>query len=183
MSERDNYDASTFINPEFMPYTRHEMVNRETFRNTDQLENGEISKLPEMTSLQPMPGGVELPAQNIETDLMALRASLPFVPMMKWPKSIVSVFLPTAGLAVDLTVPNGAVLGRFSGNADYFISAEGRAIVPGAAGFDPAQASIYKPEWNWFYIGGFSQFSVVSPVANAFVQLVCLSPTLWPTEV
>lgn len=178
--QTDNYDLSSFLNPALFPFAPQELLNRDPYFNTDpERAMKEISTVPELAGIRPMPGGVEFTAQNIDTDLMGLRAQMPFLPIAQWPKSIRGVFLPTAGVPGVIEIPSGAVLGRFTGTADYFVSMEGQAQIPTAT--TPSDiGSIFRPEWAWWYIGGVTQPSIVSSVANAYVQLVCLSPKPFP---
>ncbi len=178
--ERDNYNMSSFLDPDLMPFAHLDMINRETFNGTDAIIK-EISTVPEMAGFQPMPGGPEMSSQNILTDLMGIREEMPFIPIAQWPKSIRTIFLPIAGTAVDLDFPSGVVLAKFSSTADFYVSSEGRAELPGATS-SVDQAGVLNPTFTWFYVGGLHQFSVVSPIAGAVVQMVGIAPRVWPQK-
>lgn len=130
-------------------------------------------------------GGVQ-PAQGEVNDLALLRMAFPFLPILPVPFEVVSVVTDAGVTATDLLVPDGAVLGRFLGNGDYYVSMTGNAVIPSAAeqaasiaqGNQPNK-SMYKPEYTWFYLGGHRSFSVKAP-GITIVQLHCFSPRGWP---
>lgn len=136
--------------------------------------------IPTLTSISDLGGRHFVPSQNIEGDLVRLRAEMPFLPITAWPKNIRSVFLANANVAQNIDIPSDAVLGRFTGSTDYYANFEGAAVVPDAAMIGQDQnVSLYKPEWGWIYLAGLKQVSVVSPNANAIVQLAMLSYRGW----
>lgn len=117
------------------------------------------------------PGEPVIPVQNVESDLIFLRAELPFIPIMKFPRTIKTAYMAAANTPTDIIVPEGAALVKFRGPGDWYVSMGGRAIVPGAGG-DVDNASIYKPDAEWFYCGGIRQISVVATAAAGIVQAI-----------
>lgn len=143
--------------------------------------------VPLLTALRSPIDGHEYPTQDAETDLSFLRYTFPFLPIVSLPFEIVTAVL-TINAPQDLIVPDGAVMGRFAGTADYWVSVVGAASVPTAAEVATLAAqnnapnkSMYKPEWGFIYLGGRRSFSVVAPVTGTIVQLQCWSPRKLPT--
>lgn len=166
----------SYANPDLLTVGAQPVSPLDPFTARRNVNIEEVDSVDPLAGIAPMPGGPVIPVQNIESDLAWLRGELPFIPVMKFPTTVVSIFLPLAGTAADLIVPDGTVLGLFRGNLEYYVNAQGRAAVPSATS---GEGNLYKPEHAWFYIGGHKQFSVVGTANNTFVQLVCLSPTNW----
>lgn len=135
----------------------------------------QLDQVNEDTADFPFPG-VMVPPQNPQSSLAQLRAQYPFVPIMPFPQSAQSAIVLAANVAADINVPSEAMLGMFLSSGDFYVSKDGRAYVPGAAGAD--NTSIYRPVNMWFYVGNTTQFSVVAPLAGTVVQLVTLSPNV-----
>lgn len=134
-----------------------------------------ISTVPEETAIFPFPG-VTLPMQTPDANLMHIRHQFPFVAVMPFPYETVAAVM-VKDVAQDITVPDGAVIGRFIGNGDYWVSHAQRAKVPVAG---EQSQSMFKPEFTYFYLGGVKQFSVVSPTDGTVVQLVTYTADKWP---
>lgn len=129
----------------------------------------DLSTVPPLAGIK-QPGSPIQPVQNIEADLMALRAEMPFLPILKPPQAARTALLQVANLAVNLEVPTSAVLCMFRGNGDYYVSFAGAAVRPIAGAVDAETATLYKPEGVFMYCGGTTQISVVSPSVNIIVQ-------------
>lgn len=137
------------------------------------VQNVDLSTVNPLAGIQ-QPGSPIVQVQNVESDLAGLRAMLPFLPIMLTPRIIKTAFMAAANSPVDLEVPTSAALVKFRGPLDYYVSFGGRAVVP-IAGGDIDNASIYKPEGEWFYIGGVKSIGVVGPNANTLVQCVFIA--------
>lgn len=135
--------------------------------------NGRAPSLIEtdITTVPPLagvaPGGNVLPVQNIEADLRQLRAEMPFLPIISRPQWSRSLFL-AANVAQNVDVPTNVSLVRFASSGEFYVNFDGTASVPTANVFDGV---IYKPEGVWYYCGGLSQVSIVSPNVNTIVTL------------
>ena len=160
------FDKS-YANPDLLAPDWSQFYNADPFNSQPPNMIGQdISKVDPLAGIS-TPNGPILEVQNIESDLLNLRAELPFLPVVKFPRNVFSVFL-AANVAGDINVPTGAALVKFTGPGDWYVSSAGRAQVPSAT-MDPEQAAIYKPDSEWFYCGGIKQFSVVGPNAGTIV--------------
>lgn len=106
--------------------------------------------------------------------LMALRAQMPFIPIMPFPNESISLFL-AAGVATDINLPSGTKMVMFSGNGEYFVSRKGNAVVPTAA-TPQATGSIMNPEFCFLYVEEINQMSAIAPydmrlTVHCFVQI------------
>lgn len=111
-----------------------------------------------------------MPVQNAETDLAFLRQMYPFVPIMPFPNFCRAVAL-AANTNTDVQCGNHSLV-KFKGNGDYYVSMQGRASVPIIGDPSSGNQSIYKPEDEWFYIGGVSQISLIAPGADIVVNVM-----------
>lgn len=139
---------------------------------------GDSASVDDLAALGSMPGRDPFPSQNIESDLAWLRADMPFLPIIKTPRSIVTAFMALANTPTEIRIPDGAVMLRFSGDGDYYVSFEHQAVVPSAT-MDPNLMVVYKPEFAFFYVGAKKTVSVVSAQVNRMVQVVALFPRKW----
>jgi hypothetical protein len=103
--------------------------------------------------------------QNAHTDLLRLRMKFPHLPIVPFPNSVKTVALqPNA--PVDISLPEQAVLCRFYGNGEYYVSINGQASIPlNQSDDNSAQAcmSVHKPEGVFFYLGNVKQISLIAP--------------------
>lgn len=139
----------------------------------------------EMTAVGPMfdPEYSGYTPQGPVNALASIRSQFPFLEIMQFPPMVQTVHLD-ANAAKDVTIPQGMAIARFSGDGAYFVCIEGNASIPassaGAAnpeGIDNASKSIFKPEWNFWYIQGRSSVSMIA-------QAACnVSISLWPINV
>lgn len=143
-----------------------------------------VSSIPETIAVAPFPG-VEFPAQNSTTDLMFLRAQFPFNKIMPFPSRAISAAL-IANTPYELIVPDGAVVGQFSGGGIYYVSRNGNAQIPSASNTagsmsanDSAVDSLLSPENNLWYLGGIKSFSLIA-ASNMVVQLLAWKCENWP---
>lgn len=178
-NEKDNFRAS-YADPELIEIPNFNSLHSSLPFDSQpaNIQDMDISLVPPLAGIVQPGSGVQQ-VQNVETDLAILRAELPWLPILKFPQAIGTVFLATANLAQDLIIPTGAVVVRFFSGFDYYVSLGGRAVVPTAALFPVngdafSGASIYKPD-NWFYCGGVKSCSLVAPAANAIVTAVFIN--------
>jgi hypothetical protein len=106
-------------------------------------------------------------------NLMALRAQLPFLPIMPFTNQNTAVLL-AAGETVEITIPQSAKLCRFLGNCEYFVS-RGTARAP-TTNVPSDQCGIMNPEDVWYYIEELQTISIHTPVGGRvsvefFIQL------------
>lgn len=130
--------------------------------------NTDISEVTPLAGIVQVGSPVQ-PTQDIWNDLIAIRAKMPWLPIIQFPQAIRTVFMPVANVAVDIDIPTSAAFMRFAGPQDFYASLGNRAVVPNATG-DREASSLYKPD-GYIFIGGVKQVSVVSPAANAIVQI------------
>lgn len=107
--------------------------------------------------------------------LMALRAQLPFVPIMPFPNESLAYAL-TAGVPVDIQLPSGTKAIMFSGNGEYFITRKGRAQIPTGIHDIDGSGALMNPEFFLWYVEEVSQMSAVAPYdmrlsVHCFTQL------------
>jgi hypothetical protein len=106
--------------------------------------------------------------------LMALRAQNPFITIMPFPNSSISMSL-TANVARDINLPSGTKMIMFSGNGEYFVSRNGNAVIPTASAPE-ATGSIMNPEFCFFFVDEVRQMSAIAPfdmrlTVHCFIQL------------
>jgi hypothetical protein len=138
-----------------------------------------IDSVPEDTAW--FPNMQRVAPSNPHTDLAYVRALFPFTQIMPLPDDVVTVVCVTPNQTYDLTLPSGTVLVHFGADgSDYYVNADGNALNPSIAanGNDPnsdnnRSQSMFRPDFNWWYIGNQHQFSVSSPTANRVVQVLC----------
>lgn len=111
-----------------------------------------------------------MPVQNEQTNLAFFRGSFPFVPIVPFP-AFSRVVALVAGVSMDVQVGNHQLV-RFKGNGDYYISAQNRARIPVVGDASDQNQSLYKPEDEWYYIGGVKQISVIAPGADIVVNFM-----------
>lgn len=138
----------------------------------------------QIDSVDPLAGLVSpvdnhvMPVQSNQSNLAYFRSSFPFVPIVPWPAFSKTIAL-AAGVAVD--VPCGdQMLVKFKGNGDYYISFDNAARVPIVGDLSTQNQSVYKPEDDWYYIGGKRQFSVIAPGADIVVCALFYTTDNWP---
>lgn len=134
-----------------------------------------LSQIDEMTAVGPefLDQFAPYTPQGPVNSLMALRSRFPFLPILPFP-SMVRSFNLAAGVATDLQIPPAMALGMFAGDAGYWVSRSGRAVVPvtGVANGDiGGSQSIYSPDGLYFYLNGITEFSLIS-TAGANVSLM-----------
>ncbi len=171
----DNFDLSTFINPDFLSVNAQPAHRVAPYDPMQQMPHM-IDTVDPLTAFSPE-NNVELPAMNVETDLAYMRAELPFLPIVKFPMLIATAAL-VPNVPFDLAVPDGVTLARFIGNTDYYVSHGGAAAIPTAGG--EVTGSIYRPEFAMFYVGGIKSFSIASPNVGAVVSLIGYPTNNWP---
>ena len=150
------------------------------FSNVHSLEG-----IPEMTAVGPLfdPEYQNYAPQGAANVLMEIRRNFPFLEIMPFPPVVKTVHLDP-GVPKEIAIPNGMALCRFSGDGGYFVCIAGNAEIPltsaganDATSVDSQSKSIYKPEWNFFYLQGKSSVSMIS-AAGCNVSM-----SLWPMNV
>lgn len=127
-------------------------------------------------------GGVVITPQGPVNDLMALRASFPFLPIIPPPNTVRTFFLDGTN-AQDVNVPDGMCAGMFLGSNDFYVGFFGKADVPSATtagNADNTSRSIYSPQGVMFYLGQVRQFSINAPNASTIVTVMFYAPNEWP---
>lgn len=123
---------------------------------------------PALAGIAPDGLGHILPVQNAESNLAFLRSEFPFVAIMPFPRRIKTIVFEAGNINQAVNIDLGsAQLIRFRGNADYYVSPNGTAVLPTVANNGPGNdmnTSLYKPESEWLYCGGLKQLSVVAAV-------------------
>lgn len=103
--------------------------------------------------------------------LAALRAQNPFVTITQWPS--VMAFALTAGVAVDIDLPDGVKMILFSGNGEYFVTRNGRAQLP-TGSHTQGDGALMNPEWGWIHAEEIRSISVIAPqdmrLSIAYIQ-------------
>lgn len=100
----------------------------------------------------------------VNTKLMALRAQMPFVPILPFPDSVLT-FIMVANVAQDINLPDGTKMAAFSGNGEYYISKKGNAQIPDGTANTNQSGSMMNPEQSFYYVEEIRQLSVVAPFA------------------
>ena len=113
-------------------------------------------------------------ARVFNPNLMALRAQMPFVEMMPFPNSTITVKL-AANAAQDIQLPENCKLIRFNADAVYYVSRNGQAQVPGN-NVDNTTGAIMSPNDRYFYVEEIRSLSVIAPAVTnltveCFIQL------------
>lgn len=163
--------GESYANPDLLNPAWSKFYQADPFQSQPaNLINEEISTVAPLAAIK-QPGEPITQVQNVESDLLLLRMELPFLPIVKYPRTVKTLFLG-ANIAGDIAIPGGAALVKFRGPLDYYVSFGGRAVVPTAASVleNPDNDSIFRPEGEWYYIGGINQISVVGPNAGTIVQ-------------
>jgi hypothetical protein len=111
-------------------------------------------------------------------DLMALRAQFPFLPVMPFPRSLVTAVL-AANTPQDLQLADGTTVVRFFSDGDFYLSVGGAAVVPTSTNVQTA-FSLYMPTGVLWYARGLRTVSVVSATADRVVQAHCYITDSWP---
>jgi hypothetical protein len=141
------------------------------------LDTGEqlfISDVPQDTAIGSRVGDTEYLAQGPQTMLAALRLQFPNLEVIPFPSRVKSVLLATAGLAQDITLPDGTVAIIMRGNNDYYVSNNGNAEIPFAVVNEGVYSqSVFKPEGYVLYVGNMRALSLIAPNANTIVTIMC----------
>ena len=116
----------------------------------------------------------EFARKMFNAKLAAIRAQLPFVPIMPFPNASLAYKL-AANTPQDINLPSGTKLILFSGNGEYYVNRKGVAQVPTGVHED-GTGSIQNPEFAYLYVEEIQQLSVVAPLAcnltvHCFIQL------------
>lgn len=117
----------------------------------------------------------QLDSHPVADDLANLRANLPFVSIVPFPKAsfLLSLAVNTSG---DVVIPDNAVLVKLSGQASFLFtekgSADGKTSALAQAQGNPATAVdvLASGETEWLYCAGLKTISVRNP--NATTQLI-----------
>lgn len=132
----------------------------------------------DITQVDPQAGvaplGQVIPVQNIDSDLVALRREMPWLPILKRPL-VSTLFFAAANVRQDFAIPPGVGLIRFKGNGGYWVGFDAGATVPSAAQADTFSA--YRPEEEWYYARNLKQVSVVADAINVSVSIRMISLT------
>ena len=127
--------------------------------------------------------GFPISALDPHSVLQGVRANFPFLPIMPLPSETKTIFLGTAGVAVDMILPDGAAICMLRGNQNYLMSLHGNAQVPTAANTgqgdqDPAAVKVFfAPEGVPWFVHGIRSISFVSDIANTYVTAL-----FWPVS-
>jgi hypothetical protein len=106
--------------------------------------------------------------------LMALRAQMPFINIMPFPNTTISVQLQ-AGVRQDIQLPDQCKLIRFSDQGVYYVSKNGNAQIPVAGSGDALlTGTMYKPSDEWWYVEEVAQLSLIA-AANTEVTIACFT--------
>jgi hypothetical protein len=119
----------------------------------DKLDNADLIAVENKRSVD------EFAKRMSNPKLTALRAQLPFIPIMPFPNTSLSYAL-TADVPLDINLPSGTKLVMFSGNGEYFISRNGRAEIPIG---DGSSGNVMNPEFFMWYVEEINQFSAIAP--------------------
>jgi len=166
-NETDPFKAS-YADPNLLEPDWSAMYQAQPFDSQPaNLIGDDISTVDPLAGIQ-TPGFAPVQVQNIEADLLMVRAEMPFLPILRWPTVTKTVFMAVANTAADILIPSGAVLVKLSGPSDWYASFQGQAQVPSATVNGDA-GSLYKPDDAWYYCGGKAALSVVAPAVNGIV--------------
>ena len=116
---------------------------------------------------------------NPITDLMQLRAQFPFLPVLPFPRSLVTAVL-TANVAQDIQLADGTTVVQFFADGDFYLSVAGNAVVPTSSNVSNA-FSLYKPVGVLWYARGMRGVSVASATTGRVVQAHCYITDQWPS--
>ncbi len=138
----------------------------------------QVDNVDPMAGLQSAIDKHVMPVQNNQSNLAYFRSSFPFVQIVPWP-AFSKVVALAAGVAFDMSCRD-KMLVRFKGNGDYFVSFDNKARVPLVGDDDTQNQSLYKPEDDWYYIGGKNQLSIIAPGADIVVCAQFFTTENWP---
>lgn len=104
----------------------------------------------------------DLSRRMFNPKLMAIRAQMPFIPIMPFPNESLAYKL-TANKPQDVQLPAGTKIIMFSGNGEYFVTRKGNAQVPTGVHDVDGSGALMNPEFCFFYVEEVNQLSVVAP--------------------
>lgn len=139
------------------------------------------SKLPDNMGI--VQQGFEISRLDPNSVLQGVRAQFPFLPIMPLPSETKTIFMATAGIAVEMYLPDGAAIAMFRGNQNYLMSLHGAAQIPTAAlagqgDQDPLAVKVFfAPEGVPWFVHGIRTISFVSDIANTYVTAL-----FWPVS-
>lgn len=125
--------------------------------------------------LQNEQAGNDLSRRMFNPKLMAIRAQMPFIPIMPLPTESLA-FKLDAGKPIDINFPSGTKIVMFSGNGEYFITRKGQAQVPTGRHDIDGSGALMNPEFCFFYVEEIGGVSAVAPFdmrlsVHCFAQL------------
>lgn len=127
----------------------------------------DISTVDPLAGIAPRVNGSVIPIQNMESDLLKMRARMPYLPIIQRPQRVFNVVMDAVTpIAVDVNFHTGDALVRFTSNSDFYVSFDGRAYLPVATG---ESGIICNPPPEWYPTGGTKQISVFSPNVGAVI--------------
>lgn len=109
--------------------------------------------------------------------LSALRAQNPFVPIVMFPNSTITVEL-AAGAPIDVDLPQGTKYIQIDATSEYFISRNGNARVPTAPVANASPINVESGSWRpdpstFVYVEELRYFSIVSVGAANKIAICC----------
>lgn len=132
---------------------------------TDQLDNTELLAVAGDNVL------ANLSNRMTNTDLMALRAQMPFIHIMPFPNTVMNILL-AANVAQDIQIPDQTKLVRFKGDGNYYVSRNGAAQIPDGTDNTKTSGSVMTPEDTYYYVEEIRQLSMIS-LAGCKVTMQC----------
>jgi len=142
----------------------------------------QLSEIPEEAAIATHVGDKQFVPRGPLHDLLILRQQYPFLPIMPLPPRVRTVIVTNIAQAVDLVIPDAAVLMQIRGSGVYYMSSNGGARVPDATDSQAARdssnenMSFYPADGMYWYIGGMKSISIAAPVVNTIVTAVFFSP-------
>lgn len=129
----------------------------------------------DVLQLQNMQTEGDLSRRMFNPKLMAIRAQMPFIPIMPLPNESLS-YKMTAGVPQTIRFPSGTKIVMFSGNGEYFITRKGQAQVPTSVHDIDGSGALMNPEFCFFYVEEINEVSAVAPFdmrlsVHCFTQL------------
>lgn len=115
--------------------------------------------------------GAMLDPHDVRDDLADLRCNLPFVPVIPFPAQS-SIVKPAINTAIDIAIPDNAVLMKVEASASFFISKNGNAngqdmATSSANGNGPGSCDVHIASSSpWYYVYGKKSVSVFSLTAG-----------------
>lgn len=112
-----------------------------------------------------------LDSHAVRDDVAHLRCNMPFLPIVPFPR-VSNVVKPAAGAAIDIPIPDNAVMCKLHGSAGFFVSQNGNAngndmIASSAAGNPPGSCDVFiASESPWYLVSGKRMLSVFNPNAG-----------------